>query len=100
LLFINSDLAFGPLVSVLILLRPIIGGVGTIWGPVIGAGILSVLGEATRSLVRQPPSFLQIIEGVNGLDQVLFGLILVVVIIRAPDGVLGWFRRRRQSRPA
>lgn len=100
LLFINSDLAFGPLVSVLILLRPIIGGVGTIWGPVLGAGILSVLGEATRSLVRQPPSFLQIIEGVNGLDQVLFGLILIVVIIRAPDGALGWFGRLRQSRSA
>ncbi len=96
LLFIDPDLAFGPFVSVAILLRPIIGGVGTIWGPVLGAAILSVLGEVTRSLVREPPSFLQVIEGVNGLDQVLFGLILVLVIIRAPDGVLGWFRRRRQ----
>ncbi len=97
LLFIDPDLAFGPFVSVLILLRPIIGGVGTIWGPVLGAGILSVLGEVTRSLVREPPSFLQVIEGVNGLDQVLFGLILIVVIIRAPDGVIGWFHRRRQA---
>lgn len=97
LLFIDPDLAFGPVVSVLILLRPIIGGVGTIWGPVLGAGILSVLGEVTRSLVREPPSFLRAIEGVNGLDQVLFGLILVLVIIRAPDGVIGWFHRRRQA---
>ena len=100
LLFIDPDLAFGPFVSVLILLRPIIGGVGTIWGPVLGAGILSILGELTRTLVREPPSFLQVIEGVNGLDQVIFGLILVLVIIRAPDGVLGWFRRRRQKSPA
>ncbi|MEE9472835.1 MAG: branched-chain amino acid ABC transporter permease [Acidimicrobiia bacterium] len=97
LMFVDSDLAFGPSISVLILLRPIIGGVGTIWGPVLGAGILSVLGEVTRSLVRDPPSFLNAIEGVNGLDQVLFGLILVVVIIRAPDGVIGWFRRFRSQ---
>lgn len=99
LLFIDPDLALGPVVSVLILLRPIIGGVGTIWGPVLGAAILSLLGEATRTLVREPPAFLAAIQGVNGLDQVLFGLILVLVIIRAPDGVLGWFRRRSHEAP-
>lgn len=99
LLFIDPDLVFGPFVSVAILLRPIVGGVGTIWGPVLGAAILSLLGELTRTLVRQPPDFLDFIEGINGLDQVLFGLILVVVIIRAPDGVIGWFRRRREKDP-
>lgn len=99
LMFTDSDLAFGPFVSVIILLRPIVGGVGTIWGPVLGAAILSTLGEVTRNLVRDPPSFLNAIEGVNGLDQVLFGLILVVVIIRAPDGVLGWFHRFRGRSP-
>ncbi|MEE8331269.1 MAG: branched-chain amino acid ABC transporter permease [Acidimicrobiia bacterium] len=98
LMFVDSDVAFGPFISVVILLRPIVGGVGTIWGPVVGAAILSTLGEATRTLVREPPSFLQAIEGVNGLDQVIFGLILVLVIIRAPDGVVGWFNRfRRRS---
>ena len=96
LMFIDSELAFGPFISVVILLRPIVGGVGTIWGPVVGAAVLSILGEVTRSLVRDPPSFLQVIEGVNGLDQVMFGLILVLVIIRAPDGVIGLFRRFRK----
>ena len=96
-LFIDPDVVFGAVVSVAILLRPIVGGIGTIWGPVIGAAVLSLLGELTRSLVRDPPAFLSFIEGANGLDQVLFGLILVVMIIRAPDGILGWFRRRRQQ---
>lgn len=96
LMFVDSDLVFGPFISVAILLRPIVGGVGTIWGPVVGAAVLSTLGEVTRSLVRDPPSILQAIEGVNGLDQVIFGVILVVVIIRAPDGVLGWFGRFRK----
>jgi branched-chain amino acid transport system permease protein len=98
-LFIDPDVVFGATVSVAILLRPIVGGIGTIWGPVIGAALLSLLGELTRSLVRDPPEFLSFIEGANGLDQVLFGLILVIIIIRAPDGVLGWFRRRRRPGP-
>ena len=96
-LFIDPDIVFGALMSVAILLRPIVGGVGTIWGPVVGAVILSLLGEFTRTLVREPPPFLSFIEGVNGLDQVLFGLILIVMIIRAPDGVIGWFRRKRHK---
>ena len=98
-LFIDPDIVFGALMSVAILLRPIVGGVGTIWGPVVGAVILSLLGEFTRTLVREPPPFLSFIEGVNGLDQVLFGLILIVMIIRAPDGVIGWFRRKNRKDP-
>jgi branched-chain amino acid transport system permease protein len=98
-LFIDPDIVFGALMSVAILLRPIVGGVGTIWGPVVGAVILSLLGEFTRTLVRDPPPFLSFIGGVNGLDQVLFGLILIVMIIRAPDGVIGWFRRKRPKDP-
>ena len=98
-LFIDPDLVFGAFVSVAILLRPIVGGVGTVWGPVVGAVILSLLGEFTRTLVREPPPFLSFIEGVNGLDQVLFGFILVVMIMRAPDGVIGWFRRKRKTDP-
>jgi branched-chain amino acid transport system permease protein len=96
-LFIDPDVVFGAAVSVAILLRPIVGGIGTVWGPVIGAVVLSLLGEFTRSLVRDPPAFLSFIEGANGLDQILFGLILVVMIIRAPDGILGWFRRSRKQ---
>jgi len=94
-LFIDPDLAFGALVSVQILLRPIVGGVGTIWGPLVGAGVLALLGEGTRTLVRQPPAFLGFLQGVNGLDGMLFGAILVAVIIFAPDGIVGVVRRLR-----
>jgi branched-chain amino acid transport system permease protein len=98
-LFIDPDIVFGALMSVAILLRPIVGGVGTIWGPVVGAVILTLLAEFTRTLVREPPTFLSFIQGVNGLDQVLFGFILIVMIIRAPDGVIGWFKRKRHKDP-
>ncbi len=42
-LFIDPDVVFGAVVSVAILLRPIVGGIGTIWGPLIGAAVLSCL---------------------------------------------------------
>jgi branched-chain amino acid transport system permease protein len=57
-LFIDPTIVFGVAVSVQILLRPIVGGVGTIWGPFIGALLLTPLAEFTRSIVRNPPSFL------------------------------------------
>ena len=44
-LFVDPTLAFGVSVSVQILLRPIVGGVGTIWGPLVGALLLTPLSE-------------------------------------------------------
>ena len=91
--FINPDLAFGVSVSIEILLRPIVGGIGTIWGPFIGAIFLTPLSEITRSIVRNPPAFLDIIKGRSGVDEMLFGAILIIVIIYMPDGIVGAFGR-------
>lgn len=92
-LFLNPDLAFGIPVSVGILLRPIVGGMGTIWGPLIGAIFITPLGEFTRAFVRTPPPFLSFIEGRAGVDVMIFGAILIIVIIFMPDGILGAGRR-------
>lgn len=97
-LFVDPVLAFGPIVSVDILMRPIIGGVGTAWGPVVGAGVIAIIGELTRMLVRNPPAGLAFLEGVNGLDGVIFGVILIGVIVAAPDGLIGVARRARAGR--
>ncbi len=94
--FISPDLAFGVPVSIQILLRPIVGGVGTIWGPLIGALFLTPLSEMTRNFVRNPPPFLAMIEGRSGLDEMLFGIILILVIIFLPDGIMGGVRRLRE----
>jgi branched-chain amino acid transport system permease protein len=92
-LYVNPDLVFGVPVSIEILLRPIIGGVGTIWGPLIGAFFLTPLAEFTRAFVRTPPAFLEIIKGRAGMDVMLFGAILIVVILFMPDGIVGAARR-------
>lgn len=101
-LFIDPTIAFGVAISVQILLRPIVGGVGTIWGPFVGALLLTPLAEFTRSIVRNPPSFLSFIEGRAGVDVMLFGAILIIVVLFMPDGLIGagkriWNKRRKQN---
>lgn len=84
-LYIDAPLAFGPRMSVEALLAAIVGGIGTVLGPVVGALALHGLGEATRLLAG---------ERLVGLDLVLFGCILVAVIAFAPAGMVGALRRR------
>ncbi len=89
--FIDPSLVFGVAVSIDILLRPIFGGSGTIWGPLVGAIVLTPLEEASKAFVRQPPEFLSFIEGRTGVDVMLFGLIVILVVIFMPDGLVGTF---------
>lgn len=100
-LFIDPSIVFGVAVSVQILLRPILGGTGTIWGPLVGAIVLTPLAEFTRSFVRTPPEFLSFIEGRAGVDVMIFGAILIVVVLFMPDGLVGagkklWSRVRNR----
>lgn len=78
-LYIDSNLAYGAGVSVAALLAPVVGGVGTVLGPVVGAVALEGLGQLTR-LVAGP---------VPGIDQMLFGLMLVAAIAFMPGGLVG-----------
>ncbi len=94
-LFIDPTIVLGVAISVQILLRPIVGGSGTIWGPFIGALLLTPLAELTRSVVRNPPAFLGFIEGRAGVDVMLFGALLIVVVLFMPDGIAGAGRRLR-----
>jgi branched-chain amino acid transport system permease protein len=88
--FIDPTLAFGPAVSVEILLRPIVGGPGTLLGPVFGSLVLTPLSELTRSFIR----------GRAGVDVMVYGAVLVVVITFLPGGLVGAWRRGRRPRTA
>ncbi len=86
---INPDLAFGPNVSIQILLPAILGGVRTIWGPVIGSIIIVLLEQVTVTLVHTPPDFLSILKGRSGLDVMAYSLLLIVIIVFMPKGIFG-----------
>src|SRR5262249_7501340 len=47
-LFVDAPIAYGPWISIEALLAPIVGGVGTAFGPLIGALVVKGLGEATK----------------------------------------------------
>ncbi len=83
-LYLDAGIGYGTGVSVAALLAPVVGGVGTVLGPVLGGLALEALGHATRLLPG----------AVAGLDQVLFGLLLVVAIAFMPGGLVGPNGRR------
>lgn len=87
LFYIDPTLVFGVQVSVDMILRPLLGGMGTVWGPILGSVALTPLSEVTRSLLR----------GFAGADLMLYGAILVAAIIYLPHGLAGLWRARRRS---
>src|SRR5690606_10239111 len=93
-LFIDPDLAFGSAQSIQAILPAVIGGVATIWGPLIGAVVLGPLSDVTATLLREPPAFLDFLAGRGGLDVVLYGILLIVIILVLPKGIYGAIRER------
>jgi branched-chain amino acid transport system permease protein len=75
--YIDPGIAFGPHTSVEALVGAIVGGMGTLWGPVVGAFTLHVLSDLTRNLVGQLP----------GLNMVIYGVVLMLIITLSPRGV-------------
>jgi len=80
-LFLDAGIAYGSWISVEALLAPIIGGIGTVYGPLLGALVVRTLGEATKLLTGHAP----------GLDLVIYGCVLVLVVAFAPRGIAGLF---------
>ena len=82
--YIDPNIAFGPAFSVEALLGPIVGGMGTVFGPLVGAIVLHALSESTRNLVADVP----------GVSLALYGAVLIVMVRYMPGGIMGLLRRR------
>jgi branched-chain amino acid transport system permease protein len=89
-LYIDPIIVFGVDKSVEMLLVSMIGGAGTVYGPLIGAVLLAGISDATRALTD-----------VQGLSLVLYGGLLVVIIAFLPNGLIDLFQRwgRRRRHP-
>ena len=74
--------------SVEIILGPIIGGIGTLFGPILGAFVLTGLAETLNSAMTA--------FGVElpGARQVFYGICLLIVVVALPDGVWPPLARR------
>ncbi len=96
--FVDPDVAFGSSVSIQAILPAVIGGVATIWGPVIGAAILGPLNDITATLLRNPPPALDFLQGRAGLDVMVYAVLLILIVLLLPQGVYGALRDRLQRR--
>jgi branched-chain amino acid transport system permease protein len=87
--FIDPAIAFSFNVSIEAALVSIVGGIGTLWGPVIG----TVLLETTSALLQ---SWLG--GTVGGVQLTVYSLILMAVILWRPTGIMGYINEVRERR--
>ena len=90
LLVVTPEAVFGMLVSAQALVVALFGGVGTYWGPLIGAAILIPLSETLHAELGE------IIPGIQG---VVYGAAIILIMLLAPEG-LYWSIRDRWARRA
>ncbi|ROR34579.1 branched-chain amino acid ABC transporter permease [Inmirania thermothiophila] len=80
------DVAFaGPTYGVWMVLMAILGGSGTLWGPVLGAFVFHVTQELFWTYLL-------------GWQRVALGLLIVIIVVFFPRGILGWARERWPER--
>ncbi len=76
------DVAFaGPTYGVWMVLMAILGGKGTLWGPMLGAVVFHVTQEIFWAHLE-------------GWQRVALGLLIVIIVVFFPLGILGWARER------
>lgn len=86
--YLDPAIAFDLHVTIMAQIAPILGGIYTLWGPVIG-GIVSVfLGDATRLAFGH----------IQGASLFMFGIVLVCCILYLPNGLWGGIGRHLQTR--
>ena len=74
----DAHVAYGPWISIEALFAAIVGGLGTMFGPLVGAVALLGLGELTKSVSG----------GVPGVDLLVFGAILILTVAFVPGGLM------------
>ena len=87
--YIDPDSVMGFQFSLLIALPAVLGGIGTLWGPALGALVLIPLTELTRSSFGGSG---------NGLDLIIYGVLIMVISLARPEGLTSLFARRRGAR--
>lgn len=81
---LQPNTAFGIPLSVEIILRPIVGGSGTLMGPVLGSFLLTPLAEVSRAYFAR--------GGLSGVHLIIYGSLLVAVVLFFPRGAYPYLR--------
>jgi branched-chain amino acid transport system permease protein len=69
-------------------LPAVLGGIGTLWGPMLGAVILIPLTELTRSFIGGSG---------RGVDLIVYGGLIIAISLVRPEGLVGLFSAKRKA---
>ena len=83
--YLHPNSVFGMGLSIELILRPIVGGLGTLFGPILGSFILTPLAEISRSYFAK--------GGFEGLHLILYGILAILVVLFMPKGIISYVRR-------
>lgn len=83
--YLHPNTMFGMSTSIDLILRPIVGGLGTIFGPILGSFILTPLSEISRAYFAK--------GGLEGLHLILYGIIAILVVLFMPKGIIVYVKR-------
>ena len=83
---IRPETVYDLFINVEVLLPAVIGGLGTIAGPILGSFLVTPVSEVLRQVV-----------GIAGVDVIVYGLLLVLIPIYTPKGIVSWPRKFREA---
>jgi branched-chain amino acid transport system permease protein len=83
--YLHPNSLFGISMSIELILRPIVGGLGTLFGPIIGSIILTPLSEISRAYFAK--------GGLEGLHLILYGALAILVVLFMPKGIIVYVKR-------
>jgi branched-chain amino acid transport system permease protein len=90
-LSLQPNTVFGIPLSVEITIRPIVGGAGTLLGPILGSFLLTPLAELSRAYFST--------GGLTGVHLIVYGVLLIAVVLFLPQGIYPYLRRLLAWRP-
>ena len=92
LLYIDPATIMTLNISMMIVLTAVMGGVGTVEGPILGAIVLTTISEYSRVYLGQ----------YGGLDLILYGVLVILIVLFIPGGILSifnkWFEKREAAK--
>jgi branched-chain amino acid transport system permease protein len=86
LAYIDPESVMGFQFSLLMALPAVLGGIGTLWGPVLGAAILIPMTELTRSYIGGSG---------RGVDLIVYGTLIVLISLALPRGLVSLVSRSK-----
>jgi branched-chain amino acid transport system permease protein len=88
-LYIDPASVFNTSLSIKMALVSILGGAGTLFGPLVGAALLTLIEESTRMAFGGSG---------RGTDLIIYAVLIIGVAVYYPVGILGWFAQRRERK--